>query len=137
MAVGNYYERYWSREGFNPTGQSWPELVSLYEKIRPGARCLDIGCGDGRTSGIWLRDHGFGYVGVDISENAVQAAVRLGLEATKISDATRLPFPDASFDAAMCIEVLEHLSEPHIVASESLRVLNSGGGLVVTVPNIA
>jgi 2-polyprenyl-6-hydroxyphenyl methylase/3-demethylubiquinone-9 3-methyltransferase len=98
---------------------------------------LDLGCGDGQTSGLWLRDHGCDYVGVDISENAVQAARSLGLESARIDDAASLPFPDASFDAAACIEVLEHLFEPQLAVSEVLRILRPGGVLIVTVPNIA
>jgi methionine biosynthesis protein MetW len=138
MAVGSYYESYWSPRGPNPTGQMWPELATLYEQNVPeGARLLDIGCGDGRTSGLWLKRHGCDYVGVDISENAVQVARSLGLESARIEDAASLPFPDASFDAAACIEVLEHLFEPHRAVSEALRVLRPGGVLIVTVPNIA
>jgi SAM-dependent methyltransferase len=61
----------------------------------------------------------------------------LGLDSAKIPDATCLPFSDGSFDAAACIEVLEHLFEPQRAVSEVLRVLRPGGVLIVTVPNIA
>jgi methionine biosynthesis protein MetW len=98
---------------------------------------LDVGCGDGRTSGLWLKQYGCDYVGVDISKNALQAAKRLGLEVTQIEDASCLPFSEASFDAAVCVEVLEHLFEPHHAAAEVLRVLKPGGVLIVTVPNVA
>jgi len=138
MAIDSYYENYWSAKGFNPKGQIWSELEKLYEQnVAPGSRCLDLGCGDGRTSGLWLKNHGCDYLGADISENAIQAARSLGLEAARIEDVTRLPFPDASFDAAVCIEVLEHLFEPQLAVTEVLRVLRPGGILIATVPNIA
>ena len=124
MSISNYYESYWSSEGFYPHGKIWPELQGLYNQYIPdGATCLDVGCGDGRTSGLWLRDHGRSYIGVDVSANAISDAVAAGLDARKIEDATELPFADESFDAVICIEVLEHLFRPDVVATEMLRIL--------------
>jgi SAM-dependent methyltransferase len=136
--AGNYYETYWSEKGFCPNGAITPALAQLIRaNIRTGWRCLDVGCGDGRTAGLCLRDHGCEYVGVDVSENAVRAAQALGLEAQKIDDAASLPFPEATFDAAVCIEVMEHLFDPHLAATDISRVLRPGGVLIVTVPNVA
>src|SRR5260370_31820063 len=88
-----YYEKYWSTEGFFPRGHTTPELSDLLEKwINPHWKCLDVGCGDGRTSGLWLREHGCDYVGVDVSSNAIEQAIDLGLEAVRIDDAGCLPF---------------------------------------------
>src|SRR5207237_10369769 len=52
---------------------------------------------------------------------------------------TALPFGDGSFDRALCLDVLEHLSyedQPRALA-ELHRVLQSGGELFVSVPNLA
>ena len=52
---------------------------------------------------------------------------------------TALPFPDASFDRALCLDVLEHLAfedQPRALA-ELFRVLRPGGELLVSVPNLA
>ena len=113
-------------------------MEELYERHIPaGGRCLDLGCGDGLTSGPWLRDHGRRHIGVDISEQAVAEARKGGYEARRIDDAGSLPFPDASFDAVVAIEVFEHLFEPQQAAREALRVLRPGGVLVATVPNVS
>jgi SAM-dependent methyltransferase len=52
---------------------------------------------------------------------------------------TALPYGDASFDRALCLDVLEHLSyadQPRALA-ELFRVVAPGGELLVTVPNLA
>jgi SAM-dependent methyltransferase len=134
--VKDYYDTYWSAEGFRPTGSLTAPLRRLLENhIEPTAACLDVGCGDGRTSGVWLRDYCERYVGVDISPTAIKQARSIGLDARQINDASELPFEDESFDAAVCIEVLEHLFAPHEAAQEVARVLRPGGLLIATVPN--
>jgi SAM-dependent methyltransferase len=133
-----YYETYWSEEGFCPTGRIVPPVRTLFERHIPAsAKCLDVGCGDGRTSGLWLSQNGRSYLGVDVSSAAVDMARNAGLEAQVIDDAARLPFADAAFDAVVCIEVLEHLFEARDAAAEMARVLRPGGVAIVSVPNIA
>lgn len=131
-----YYERYWSEEGYNPRkGGTPPNLQRLYtELIRPSDDVIDVGCGDGGTSGHWVTDHANSYVGVDVSENAVELARQDGLHAELIRDG-ELPFPDRTFDVALSIEVFEHLLEPQVLAASTLRVLRPGGRLIATVPN--
>jgi SAM-dependent methyltransferase len=134
--VTDYYERYWN-EG-QPPHELGDQLRSVFERnIGAGYRCLDVGCGDGRKSGPWLAGHAGGYVGVDVSETAVAEARALGLDARTIEDAAALPFPDAEFDAVVCIEVLEHLFEPQHALAEIRRVLRPGGTAIATVPNVA
>ncbi len=82
-------------------------------------------------------DHVRTYIGVDVSGDAVQKARGLGLDARVIDDAAALPFRDGSFDAVVCLEVLEHLFAPQLVAAEIFRVLRPGGVLLATVPNVA
>ena len=105
--------------------------------VRPTDEWIDVGCGDGQAWGAWLDRRAARYVGVDISETAVEAARARGLEAIAVNDATELPFPDESFDAAVCTEVLEHLFEPQVATREIWRVLRPGGHLIATVPNVA
>lgn len=47
-----------------------------------------------------------------------------------------LPFDDGAFDAATCVEGIEHIENPWRLAREFHRVLRPGGRLVVTTPNI-
>lgn len=139
MQAVEYYENYWSESGYNPTGGVLHDRVAsiIEERIGRGSRCLEVGCGDAQTVGVWLTKRGYEYVGVDVSENAVRLARRAGLDARRVADGEPLPFSDASFDAVVCIEVMEHLFLPQAAAAEILRVLKPAGALIVTVPNAA
>jgi methionine biosynthesis protein MetW len=138
MTVKAYYEDYWSPGGAEYTGSMSADYArTLGAIVRPPDATLDVGCGDGRQSGLWLREHAARYVGVDISARAVEAARLLGLDAHVIEDASVLPFEDEAYDVVVCIEVFEHLFEPQRAAREILRVLRPGGHLVAQVPNVA
>lgn len=49
-------------------------------------------------------------------------------------DGRTVPFPDATFDAAICIEVLEHVEEPASLIAEIARCLKKDAPLLMTVP---
>jgi SAM-dependent methyltransferase len=51
-----------------------------------------------------------------------------------VGDITDIPEPDASFDAIMCTEVLEHLPDPQAAVREFARLLKTDGLLVLTAP---
>ena len=136
MASATYYDTYWAEQ--RALTGLYPELRELLaENVRADHRCLDLGCGDGRTAGDYLAENTAGYVGVDVSSEAVGEAQARGLDARTIDDPTRLPFADGSFDLVTCFEVLEHLVDPAGTVREAKRLLAPRGRLVVTVPNIA
>jgi methionine biosynthesis protein MetW len=136
MPVNEYYEKYWTEDGYNPAGSATPSVRKLYEThIGATDRCLDVGCGDGSSAGVWIRKHARSYVGADIATTALAKASQRGLEVVQIEDASNLPFRDAEFDVVICSEVLEHLFAPHLAAAEMFRVLSPSGRLIVTVPN--
>lgn len=138
MSSRDYYETYWSPEGFLPKGPLNETVWRLIEhNVTPATTCIDVGCGDGLTYGRWVSDRARQYAGVDVSANAVARARANGLDATVVEGAAHLPHPADSFDVALCIEVFEHLFEPHLAAREILRVLRPGGRLIATVPNVA
>ena len=80
----------------------------------PGSRVLDAGAGEGRYKPDF--DH-TEYVGVDLAVGDVAWNYQ-GLDT--ICNLTDLPFPDDTFDVALCMQVLEHVPEPQ-------RVLNGNG----------
>lgn len=136
-----YYDTYWSPTAWPegvPRGRFPWELRKILERhVRPDARVLDAGCGDGANYGAWLAARCGSYTGVDISEAAVAEARKRGLNAKTVPDLASLSFPDAHFDVVVSVEVLEHLIFPHQAAREILRVLKPGGTFIATVPNTA
>lgn len=132
----DYYDNYWRSEGWE-TRPALKVLELFQRHISDRDRCLDVGCGDGGTSGVWCQERAASYVGVDVSEAAVAVARDRGLDARRIADASALPFPEDSFDVAVCVEVLEHLFQPQLAVAEIARVLRPGGRLIATVPNVA
>lgn len=133
--VSAYYDDYWSGEV--PPHYELSETLSglVVDHVDPASRCLDVGCGTGGSYGRWVNEHAASYLGVDVSAQAVKLARASGLDAQVIDDAGTLPFPDESFDLAICFEVFEHLFEPDRAAGEILRVLRPGGRLIASAPN--
>ena len=108
--------------------------------LRPSTRLLDVGCGSGGPTLHVARRTGCEVVGVELSEEAVVEATRLGREAgleasfLQADASAALPFEDGSFDALICIDVINHLPDRGGVLGDWARVLRSGGRLLFTDP---
>lgn len=103
------------------------EFERVFPKYLRG-RLVDIGCGVkpyARLARPYVTEH----IGVD-EPNGLHGAERVDVAAT----AYALPFPDESFDSALCSAVLEHLEEPELALRECARVLRPGAYGVFTVP---
>lgn len=119
-------------------------LTARLEKLglKPGAWVLDLGCGEGRhVHGLHVLG-GINVVGLDRDGPSLVKA-REGLAMLPAATATtgfvegdayRTPYADATFDAVICSEVLEHLEDYHAALAEIARVLKPGGVFVATVP---
>jgi ubiquinone/menaquinone biosynthesis C-methylase UbiE len=114
--------------------------------LRAGDRLLDLGCGAGRHAFEALRRGArvtaFDYDEAELKDVAAMATAmhQAGdLPAVARSggvrgDATRLPFPDGSFDRIIAAEVLEHIDDDAGAIRELVRVLRPGGTIAATVP---
>jgi SAM-dependent methyltransferase len=100
-------------------------------------RVLDAGCGVGYGSVILAEGGALDVVGVDVAGavvEAAKAAERPGLRFEQ-ADVGSLPYPDDSFDAVVCFEVIEHVEDPEAVLRELARVLAPGGVIAISSPN--
>jgi 2-polyprenyl-3-methyl-5-hydroxy-6-metoxy-1,4-benzoquinol methylase len=96
------------------------------------ARVLDVGCGSGHVMAC-LQERGFDVAGTDAFREPLEAAAeRTGAEVFQ-ADAARLPFRE-EFDAALLLDVLEHVSEEARLIASVRDSLLPGGILLVTVP---
>lgn len=116
--------------------QNW--LRGALAKIPSGARILDAGAGELANKPLCAH---LQYVSQDFCQYDGQgnhAGLQSGQWNTSsvdiVSDITAIPEPDASFDAILCSEVLEHILEPTRALDEFARLLKLGGTLILTAP---
>jgi SAM-dependent methyltransferase len=101
--------------------------------LGPGhGRCLDLACGTGILL-PGLTALGWRVTGVDVSGDQLRLARRraAGCGASLVqADASRLPFPDATFDAVVSLFAHTDLDDPGRAAAEAARLLRPGGRLL-------
>ncbi|MDI6797670.1 MAG: class I SAM-dependent methyltransferase [Desulfatibacillaceae bacterium] len=114
--------------------------------LSPGKSLLDVGCGEGRHVCEAYSRPGIKCLALDLDQENVNKTAGMLAEMEKAGmggggtwkalcgDSTCLPFEDASFDAIICAEVMEHIPDNKKAAKEIARVLKSGGVLAVSVP---
>jgi SAM-dependent methyltransferase len=114
-------------------------LVKRHFPARRDAAILDFGCGHGALVHV---ARGLGYTnigGVDGSVSQVATAQKLGIEGIRHADAldTLRALPEASLDAAIAFDVIEHLDKDEIITFTDLvqRALKPGGVWILHVPN--
>jgi SAM-dependent methyltransferase len=128
------------------------QLESLYHKrdilrrralvreavgAQPGERILDVGCGPGFYVAELLEQVGpqGSMVGVDVSPQMLAVAARRCERHSNVDfregPATALPVDDASFDAALSVQVLEYVADTPAALAEIHRVVRPGGRVVI------
>jgi dolichol-phosphate mannosyltransferase len=90
---------------------------------------LDIGCGSSRIILDLPK-----AIGLDILQRKLRW-VRACHEKVVRADCRQLPFPNESFDAVICSEVIEHVPDGPEVLGEIDRVLRPGGALILGTPD--
>ena len=106
-----------------------------FAALPKGAKVLDVGCATGAILAP-LANH-LDLHGVDISEGLIAKAVQSGVKGVVHDVETQpLPYPDKTFDAIFCGEVIEHHIDTDWLLSQMNRVLKPGGIMALTFPNV-
>jgi ubiquinone/menaquinone biosynthesis C-methylase UbiE len=117
---------------------NWRPATEVYEslirqRLRPGARLLDLGCGRGGVL-EQLADAVTQPIGLDPDLSSLRQHRLPDLwRAVALADA--LPLGDGCIDLLVCSWVFEHLADPARTLAEVRRVLRPGGCLIFLTPN--
>jgi len=124
-------------------GEIWYEHWHRYHFAAPLVKdrdVLDVACGEGYGSALLARS-ARKVTGVDLATAAVEHAraryAGLANLDFRAADCIALPFPDASFDAIVSFETIEHIAAQEAFLDEVRRVLRPEGLFIVSCPNKA
>ncbi|MFA6920225.1 MAG: class I SAM-dependent methyltransferase [Gallionella sp.] len=125
-----FYSELSTTEGYYPDNKwEFDKAIDIISQYKP-ASILEIGCGEGyflsRIATCADR-----VLGIDINSRALAIAEKKGLKVSNKS----IEEIEEKFDMIVLFQVLEHLELPMGLISEAVKKLNSGGVLMLAVPN--
>ena len=109
-----------------------PDLAAIAAMIRPGARVLDVGCGDGALL-EHLKTKNVDGRGIEISQANVNACVARGLAVVQgDADTDLVDYPAQVFDAVILSQTIQATEKPRVVLEHLLRI---GRRVAISLPN--
>ena len=115
--------------------RNWDDCIfreRVLSRLSSEAIILDIGAGAGIVQQMNFKGMVAKVCGIDLDPRVECNPM---LDEGKLSDAGRIPYPDATFDVAFADNVMEHLADPTAVLREVSRVLRPGGVFLFKTPN--
>jgi methionine biosynthesis protein MetW len=109
------------------------DLVVIANMVKPGARVLDVGSGDGELLRLLSETRGVDGRGIEISREGVNRCVAKGLAVIQgDADIDLADYPDDAFDYVILSQTLQATRRPRWVLEQMLRI---GRNVVVSFPN--
>jgi methionine biosynthesis protein MetW len=109
------------------------DLKVITSFVAPGARVLDVGCGDGALLQLLEEVKQADGRGIELSQKGVNEAVARGLSVVQgDADHDLATYPDNAFDFVILSQTLQATHNPRTVLEELLRI---GRKVVVSFPN--
>ena len=117
----------------NTNAMQRPGFAAIANWVKPGARILDLGCGDGTLLRYLSEQRGGTGYGVEIDDEGILASARNGVNVIQ-GDLERglSGFADGSFDYVILSQTLQAVRSSERIVREMLRVGRQG---IVTFPN--
>lgn len=123
--------------GFNYHARFWQPVIPTFQAhwdLTAKSAVLDVGC----AKGFMLHDFaelipGIAVKGVDISDYAIANAIEDMRPHVSVANATKLPFPDKSFDVVISVTTVHNLERPELIQAlrEIERVARRGSFITV------
>ena len=115
------------------SGQARVDLLVVSQMVKPGARVLDVGCGDGELLKILTETKNVDGRGIEISREGVNLCVAKGLAVIQgDADTDLADYPDDAFDYVILSQTLQATWQPRVVLEHMLRI---GSRAIVSFPN--
>ncbi len=109
------------------------DLQVIANMVTPGARVLDVGCGDGELLQLLERQRGVDGRGVELSQRGVNECVAKGLSVIQgDADTDLADYPDDGFDYVILSQTLQATRRPRDALENMLRI---GRRAIVSFPN--
>jgi len=110
-----------------------PDFSTIAGWIAPGARILDLGCGDGSLLAHLRESRGASGYGIEIDDAGVLASIGNGVNVIQSDLESGLAgFDDRSFDSVILSQTLQAMRRIESIVAEMLRV---GREAIVSFPN--
>lgn len=107
--------------------QKWRRIAPHVPCLRPGARILDLGSGEGYVGEVAAQSRGVAVSSADVVEYGSSR------RQVDLYNGETLPYSDGQFDATIVVYVLHHAERPAAVIKEAIRVTS---GVVVVLETV-